>query len=89
MKLLLPLRIGRDECDLVNLWNIVMGIGIVVFVHFRSALGTKRSGSCCSGVPAAGPQRRGGRTHGALQVAGEAVRLFSLFRMILPPPFIS
>lgn len=86
MKLLLPLRIGRDEIDLVNLWSIVMGLWSVVFVHFRSALGTKRSGSCCAGVSAAGSQRRGGRAHGALQVAGEAVRLSPLFRIVLPPP---
>lgn len=86
MKLLLPLRIGRDEIDLVNLWSIVMGFWSTVFIHFSNALGTKRSGSCCAGVPAAGPQRRDGRAHGALQVAGEAVRLFSLFRIVLPFP---
>lgn len=90
MKLLLPLRIGRDECDLVNLWSIVMGFRSVVFVRSVSSLGTKRSDSCCAGVPAMGSWQRGGRAHGVLQVAGEAVLLFSLFRIVLPPPpFIS
>lgn len=86
MKLLLPLRIGRDEIDLVNLWSIVMGFGSTLFVRFRSALGTKRSDSCCAGVPATGSWQRGGRAHGVLQVAGEAVRLSPLFRIVLSPP---
>lgn len=86
MKLLLPLRIGRDECDLVNLWSIVMGFRSVVFVRSVSSLGTKRSNGCCAVVHAAGSQRSGDRAHGVLQVAGEEVLLFSLFRTILPPP---
>ena len=86
MKLLLPLRIGRDEFDLVNLWSIVMGFWSTVFVHFSNALGTKRSDSCCAVIPAVGSQRNGSRAHGVLQVAGETVRLFPLFRIVLPPP---
>lgn len=90
MKLLLPSRIGRDGIDLVNLWSIVMGIESVVFVRSVSSLGTKRSDGCCAVVHAAGAQRSGGRAHGVLQVAGEAVRLSPLFRIVLPPPsFIS
>ncbi len=61
MKLLLPLRIGRDEFDLVNLWSIVMGFWSTVFVHFSNALGTKRSDSCCAVIPAVGSQRNGSR----------------------------
>lgn len=63
-----------------------MGLGSEVFVRFRSALGTKRSDSCCAGIPATGSWQRGGRAHGVLQVAGEAVRLSPLFRIVLPPP---
>lgn len=90
MELLLPSRIGRDVIDLVNLWSIVMGFWSTVFIHFSNALGTKRSGSCCAGVPATGSWQRGGRAHGVLQVAWEAVRIsHCLERFFTPPPFIS
>lgn len=86
MKLLLPLRIGRDEFDLVNLWSIVMGFWSTVFVHFSNALGTKRSDSCCAVIPAAGSQRSGSRAHGVLQVAGESIRLSRCLESFFPPP---